>query len=152
VSPESTPDEVDAPTPTPTPARPTGASGDARRRLIRLAVFGVVAAIAGLVVWPKVPRAQEVRLHFGIGASRVVSATARVGHAGAWDREKTWRFDASTGAPSSLVWSFELPNGEADVEVEVSSAVAIAQQTVHVDLEGGETNVELEPTLRSLVR
>ena len=111
-------------------------------------MFGVVAALAGVFVWPKVPRAQEVRLHFGIGASRVVSATARVGHGGAWDREKTWRFD--NGAPSSLVWAFELPNGEADVEVEVSSAQTIAQQKVHVELAGRETNVELEPTLRSL--
>ena len=128
----------------PPPAR----EGDARRRLIRVAVFAVVGAIAGIVVWPNVPRAQEVRLHFGIGASRVVQATARVGHSGAWDREKTWRFDH--GAPSSLVWSFDLPNGEADVEVEVSSAQAIAQQSVHLDLRGGETNVELEPTLRSL--
>lgn len=145
MSPDSPTDELEKPADPP----PKGGQGDTRRRLIRVAVFAVVGAIAGIFVWPNVPREQEVRLHFGIGSSRVVQATARVGHSGAWDREKTWRFDH--GAPSSLVWDFDLPNGEADLEVEVSSAQAIAQQKVHVDLQGGETSVELEPTLRSLV-
>jgi hypothetical protein len=143
VSPETPTEQTDPPA-----VRSAPSSGKGRARLIRVAVFALVAAIAGIFVWPKVPRAQEMRLHLGIGASRVVQATARVGHAGIWDREKTWRFDH--GAPSSLVWSFELPNGEADVEVELSSAQAIAQRTAHVDLRGGETSIELEPTLRSL--
>jgi hypothetical protein len=122
--------------------------------MIRFAVFGIVAAVAGVVVLPKVPREQQIRLHLGIGASNVLRATARVGHRdgqSAWDREKTWTFDH--GAPSSLAWSFDLPNGEADVEVELVSKTTVAQRVARVRFEGtssAEQSIELEPETRGL--
>ena len=119
-----------------------------RRKLIRPALFAVVALIAGIVLLPKVPRAQQVRLHLGVGSSHVVSATARIGRDGAWDRETTWRFDH--GAPPSVDWSFDLTNGPAQVEVELQSATSSGQRSVQLDLHGGESDVELADVTRGL--
>ncbi|GAC1355856.1 MAG: hypothetical protein NVSMB47_09290 [Polyangiales bacterium] len=126
-------------TSTPRPVR-------ARSKLqIRLVVFSILGLLAAVLILPKVPREQRMRLHFGVGSSHVVRATARVGRDGAWDRESTWRFER--GAPASVEWTFALPNGEADVEVELSSATSSAQSHQRVDLRGGETSLELaEPT------
>ena len=131
-----------------TPAVPDERAANARRRLIRMGVIGAVFAIGAAFVLPNAPRSQRVRIHFGGGSSRVVRATARVGRDGVWDRETTWRFES--GAPPSLAWSFELPNGSANVEVEVASAARIASRTVQVELSGGETSVELAPAMSGL--
>jgi len=135
------------------PAEPTHAPGGVtaeplRRKLIRPIVFAVVAGIAAIFLLPKVPRTQQVRLHLGVGASRVVSATARVGRDGAWDRETTWHFDR--GAPASVDWAFDLPNGPANVEVELETARSTDQRTVQLELHGGETKVELSDVTRGL--
>jgi hypothetical protein len=119
-----------------------------RRKLVRPAVFAVVALVAGIVLFPKIPRTQQVRLHLGVGSSHVVAATARIGRDGAWDRETTWRFDH--GAPASVEWSFDLPNGPAEVEVELQSATSSEQRATQIDLRGGESNVELADLTRGL--
>lgn len=111
-------------------------------------MFAVVAGIAALALFPKIPRNQQVRLHLGVGSTRIVAATARVGRDGVWDRETTWRFEH--GAPSSVDWSFELSNGPASVEVEISSPTSTEQRTVQLDLRGGESSVELAETTRGL--
>lgn len=123
--------------------------GRRRRRWLRLAVFGGFLGFAAVLVLPNVPRAQQVRLHLGAGSTKVTRATARVGRDPAgWDRETTWRFDH--GAPPSVSWAFELPNGQAEIEVELASAVAITSTRTKVDLHGDETTVELSATLRGL--
>jgi hypothetical protein len=106
--------------------------------------------VAALVLWPKVPRSQQVRLHLGVGSSHVVAATARIGRDGAWDRETTWRFDH--GAPASVDWSFDMPNGPAQVEVELQSATSSEQRSIQIDLRGGESDVELAELTRGLDR
>jgi hypothetical protein len=118
------------------------------RRFVRPAVFAVVAGVAAVVLLPKVPRSQQVRLHLGVGSSRVVSATARIGRDGTWDRETTWRFDH--GAPASIDWSFDLANGPAQVEVELQSATSTGQRTLRIDLRGGASEVELAEVTRGL--
>lgn len=129
---------------------PTPHATRARRRAIRIAVFGIVAIFAVIFVLPRIPHEQQLRLHFGVGSSRIVRATARVGRGGVWDREKTWNFDR--GAPSSLSWSFELSNGVADVEVELASQTTSQQRAIPIELEGGghEANVELADATRGL--
>ncbi len=124
-----------------------------RRRWTRLAVMGGVFAIGAAMILPEVPREQRVRLHLGAGSSRVVKATARVaqvkGRAGpTWDRETTWQFPS--GAPPSVGWTFELPNGAAEVEVELVSAADSVAKTTRVELGGDEANVELVEALRAL--
>jgi hypothetical protein len=119
-----------------------------RRMLLRAAVFGVVAIGAAVFILPAVPRAQHVRLHLGSGSSQLTKASARVGRAGAWDRVTSWRFDH--GAPPSISWEFELPNGAREIEVELTTASDSVTRKVSVDLEGGETNVELQEAMRGL--
>lgn len=121
-----------------------------RRRWLRLGVFGAILGVAAALVLPAVPRAQHLRLHLGSGSSRVVRATARIAKdvASGWDRETTWRFEH--GAPPSLAWDLELPNGAADVEVELASAASIASHRTKVDLHGNETSVELGEAMRGL--
>ncbi len=124
--------------------------GASRRRWLRFAVFGGFLGIAAAIVVPTVPRDQQLRLHLGPGSSRVTRATARITRdaAGGWDRETTWQF--AHGAPPSLTWKFELPNGSADVEVELASAVAVTSRRARVDLHGEEQSVELSEALRGL--
>lgn len=121
-----------------------------RRRWLRFAVFGAFAGVAAALVVPTVPRAQRLRLHLGAGSSKVVRATARITRdlAAGWDRETTWSF--SNGAPPSVAWSFDLPNGAAEVEVELASAASIASHKAKVDLHGHETSVELSDAMRGL--
>jgi hypothetical protein len=119
-----------------------------RRLLLRALVFGVVAIFAAVFVLPAVPRAQHVRLHLGSGSSRLTRASARVGRAGAWDRVASWRFDH--GAPPSISWELELPNGAREIEVELTSASDSVTKKLSVDLEGGETTVELQEAMRGL--
>lgn len=125
-------------------------SGTARRRWLRLGVFGAFIGIAAALVLPTVPREQHVRLHLGAGSTRIVAATARVARnvAEGWDRETTWRFEH--GAPPSITWSFDLPNGTADVEVELASAATITHQRAKVDLHGDEMTVELAEAVQGL--
>lgn len=129
---------------------PAAETGVARRRWLRLGVFGAFIGIAAALVLPTVPREQRVRLHLGPGSTRVVGATARIARdvASGWDRETTWRFDH--GAPPSVAWSFELPNGTADVEVELASAASITHQRAKIDLHGDEMTVELTDSVRGL--
>jgi hypothetical protein len=124
--------------------------GESRRRWLRLGVFGAILGVAAALVLPAVPRDQSVRLHLGPGSSKVVRATARVTRdmASGWDRETTWRFD--NGAPPSIVWRFELPNGKADVEVELASSGAVSSQHAKVEFKGEETSVELAEAMRGL--
>jgi len=136
-------------------ASPVAAS--TRRKLVRPAVFAVVLLVAALVLWPKVPRAQQLRMHLGVGSSHVVAATARIGRDGTWDRQATWRFDHGApsssgvgGAPPVIDWAFDLPNGPADVEVELQSTTSSDLRAVHVDLRGGESDVELTEMTRGL--
>jgi len=147
---EETPEEVpEEPQAEETPViSPPGPSSKARARLIRIAVFAVVAAVGAWFILPKAPHEQNLRLHLGSGSSRVVRATARVGRGGAWDRETTWTFEH--GAPPAIAWKFELPNGKADVEVELASSASIVGTKTNVQLGGGETNVELSETMRGL--
>jgi hypothetical protein len=128
----------------------TTRDGDARRRWLRLGVFGAFVGIAAALVLPTVPRDQNLRLHLGPGSSKVVRATARVTRdmASGWDRETTWRFDQ--GAPPSIVWRFELPNGKAEVEVELASAAAVSAQRATIELKSEETSVELGEAMRGL--
>lgn len=124
--------------------------GASRRRWLRFAVFGAFLGVAGAIVLPTVPRDQQLRLHLGPGSTRVTRATARITRdlAGGWDRETTWRFDH--GAPPSITWKFELPNGGADVEVELASALAVTSRRARVELSGEEQSVELSEALRGL--
>jgi hypothetical protein len=124
--------------------------GRSRRRWLRFAVFGAFMGVAAALVLPTVPRDQSVRLHLGAGSTRVTRATARITRdvTGGWDRETTWSFDH--GAPPSITWKFELPNGNADVEVELASAVAISSHRAKVDLAGHEATVELTDAMRGL--
>ncbi len=155
---DATPDETqeeqeaqETEEPQDTPVKPAEARTAAvRRRFLRIAIFGMVLIVFGLFVLPKVPRSQQLRLHLGIGASRVVSATARVGHGapGTWDRESTWSFEH--GAPATLPWAFDLPSGSAQLEVELSSATGIRTHHVAIELHGDETRVELEDVTRGL--
>ncbi|GAC1353063.1 MAG: hypothetical protein NVS3B20_11140 [Polyangiales bacterium] len=139
--------------------------------MIRLAVFAIVAAAGAIFVLPKAPHMQHVRFHLGSGSSRIVLATARIGRptsgsagkphgleplsahppldSDRWERETIWHFDH--GAPPSIEWSFELPNGEADLEVELASAAHVVGRNVKIDLaSGGETKVELVDVMGSL--
>lgn len=135
-------DDVAAPAPIETPA------DRRRRRWMRIGLFLAFLATMGLFVMPRVPRSQHVRLHLGPGSSRVVRLTARVSRGGALDRETSFRFER--GAPPALGWDFVLPNGGADVEVELVSASGIAERTVHVELAGEETTVEIADAVRTL--
>jgi hypothetical protein len=135
-----TPETPEAPLETPADRR--------RRRWMRIGLFLAFLATMGLFVMPRVPRSQHVRVHLGPGSSRVVRLTARVSRGGALDRETAFRFER--GAPPALGWDFELPNGGADVEVELVSAAGIAERTVHVDLAGEETTVEIADAVRTL--
>lgn len=119
-----------------------------RRLLLRAAVFGVVAIGAAVFVLPAVPRAQHVRLHLGSGSSQLTRASARVGKPGAWDRVTSWRFEH--GAPPAISWDFELPNGPQEIEVELVTAGDSVTKKLSVDLEGGETTVELQEAMRGL--
>jgi hypothetical protein len=64
----------------------------------------------------------------------------RVSRDGKLDRESELRFDRV--APPVVPIDFELPNGDADVEIELSSADAVGSVKAHVDLEGKETTIE----------
>jgi hypothetical protein len=146
---------ADAPAASPQATDPPAASppgpdkaARARHRLLRVAVFAAVFAIGAYFVLPKAPHGQNVRIHLGSGSSRIVRATARIGRGGNWDRETTWRFDQ--GAPPAIPWRFELPNGEADIEVELASSAQVVARAVHVKLSGDETSVELGDTIRGL--
>lgn len=123
-----------------------------RSRWLKWGVLGGIAGIALALVVPAIPKNQQVRLHLGTGSSKVVQVAARVAHPkfdGTWDRQATFRFER--GAPPSVVWSFELQNGEADIEVELASAVATTlSKRLHVELSGKETNVELGEAMRGL--
>lgn len=124
-----------------------------RRRWTRIGVMGFVFAVGAAMILPEVPREQRVRLHLGAGSSQVVKATARVaqvkGRSGAtWDRETTWQFPS--GAPPSLAWTFELPNGAADVEVELVTKADAVAKTTRVELGGEDANVELVEAMRAL--
>lgn len=143
---------MDAEAVEPEDAEPVATPVPERSRWARFGVIGAIIGIGAALVVPNVPRSQEVRLHLGPGSSRVVRMSARVGsgHAeGGWDRQTTWRFDR--GAPPSVSWSFQLPHGEADVEVELSSALAAtASKRIHLELSGKETVVELAEAMRGL--
>lgn len=132
------------------PDETSPAVANARRRWLRLGVFGAIVGVAAALVLPAVPRDQNVRLHLGTGSSKVVRATARISRdlPSGWDRETTWRFDH--GAPPSIVWRFELPNGNADVEVELASNGATSSQRSKIELKGEETSVELSDAMRGL--
>lgn len=123
-----------------------------RSRWLRFGVIGAIVGIAAAIVVPNIPRSQQVRLHFGPGSSKVVQIAARVASPkfdGTWDREATFRYEK--GAPPSVLWSFELQNGEADIEVELASAMAVTlSKRFHVELAGKETNVELGEAMRGL--
>ncbi|MFI5299170.1 MAG: hypothetical protein ACHREM_13825 [Polyangiales bacterium] len=106
-----------------------------RRRSMQFALVAIVIAVVAIVLLPKVPHAQRVRLHVGIGASNVMSVTARLGPPGAtsdWDREATWRFPS--GAPPSIVWETERTDGPCDVEVELSSATRTETSRTQIEL------------------
>lgn len=108
-----------------------------RRRSMQLALFGIIAGVVAMFVLPTVPRKQRLRLHLGIGSSSIVAVTARIGPVGSttsWDREATWRFP--NGAPPSIEWTFELPDGQDAIEVELSKAqgASPAPQRSTVDL------------------
>lgn len=118
------------------------------QRWVRPALFALVALVAGVFLLPKIPRTQQVRLHLGVGSSHVVAATARIGRDGVWDRQTTWRFDH--GAPPSFEWAFDLPNGPANVEVELSSTSSTESRALQLDLHGEEANVELADATRGL--
>lgn len=126
----------------------------ARRRLLQVVGFAAVAVIGTYFILPAVSHAQRLRLHFGTGSSVLVRATARIGRdrrpnsRDEWERVATWSFDA--GAPASIVWSFELPNGTAELEVELSSASAFSQQAMKIELEGGDRDVELAEAMRGV--
>jgi hypothetical protein len=120
-----------------------------RRRLwLRIGTFVAFIGVAGAFVLPRVPRSQHVRVHLGTGSSRLVRVTARISREGALDRESTFRFDH--GAPPSLEWEFELPNGGADVEVELASATGLGEQRTHVELDGKELTVEAREAMGKL--
>jgi hypothetical protein len=119
-----------------------------RRRWMRVGVFLTFAAVCAYFVLPRVPRSQHVRIHLGVGSSRIVRVVARVSRDGKLDRETTLSY--ARGAPPTIEWEFELPNGEADVEVEVSSATGIETQQAHVDLETAEVTVEAAPAMQRL--
>jgi hypothetical protein len=125
--------------------------------LLRFGLVGAAIGIAAAIVVPNIPRSQQVRLHLGPGSSRVVHVAARIaaGKAeanrpeGTWDRQASFRFEH--GAPPSVMWNFELPNGEADLEVELASSMAVSlSKRFHVELTGKETNVELGEAMRGL--
>jgi hypothetical protein len=123
------------------PAAARSASAEARRRRwLRIGVFVAFLGVAGIFVLPRVPHDQRVRVHLGPGSSRVVRVTARVSRDGVLDRETTFRFDH--GAPPAFEWEFELPNGKADVELELATASGLAEQKSSVELRGEETTVE----------
>jgi hypothetical protein len=132
------------------PTERDDAPSRARRRWLRVGVFGAFVGVAAALVVPKVPRAQEVRLHLGPGSTRVVQATARITHepGSSWDRETRWRF--TNGAPPSVQWAFELPNGDSEIEVELASSTSNVTRRVRLHLGGGETNVELAEAMRGL--
>ncbi|MBI2388977.1 MAG: hypothetical protein HYV09_05100 [Deltaproteobacteria bacterium] len=122
-----------------------------RRKWLRLGVFGAIVGVAAALILPTIPRGQNLRLHLGSGSSRVIRVDARVGRDGGtpgWERETTWRFDR--GAPPSVNWTFELPNGAADVEVELATPTRTVSKRVHVDLNAAETTLELQDTTRAL--
>jgi hypothetical protein len=144
-------DERAEPTEAPeeTPAAPVETPADRRRRRwMRVGLFLAFLATMGLFVMPRVPKSQHVRVHLGPGSSRVVRMTARVSREGALDRETSFRFER--GAPPALGWDFVLPNGGADVEVELVSASGISERKVHVELAGEETTVEIADAVRTL--
>lgn len=126
----------------------TDAQAKRRRLWLRIGTFLAFIGVAGAFVLPRVPRAQHVRVHLGTGSSRVVRLTARVSRDGALDRETTFRFDR--GAPPSLEWEFELPNGGADVELELASATGLGEQRTHVELDGKELTVEARDAMGKL--
>jgi hypothetical protein len=134
--------------PSEAPEAPEAPSSKSRRMMLRIAVFATVAAIAAVFVYPAAPREQHLRLHLGSGSSLLVGASARIGRGGAWDRATTWHFDA--GAPPSIAWDFELPNGGADVEIELSTKSDSVTKKVHVELSGGDTTVELADAMKGL--
>ncbi len=119
-----------------------------RRRWMRIGLFLAFLATMGLFVMPRVPRTQHLRVHLGPGSSRVLRVTARISRDGALDRETTFRFER--GAPPALAWDFELPNGGAEVEVELVGATGVADRKAHVELAGEETTVEIADAVRSL--
>jgi hypothetical protein len=113
-----------------------------RRRSMQLVVFAILAAVVAIVLLPKLPHPQRVRLHVGVGASNVTSMTARIGAADSnggakteWDREATWRFPA--GAPPSIVWETEHVDGPCDLEVELSSPTRTETTRAQIDLKSG---------------
>ena len=119
-----------------------------RRRWMRVGLFVTFLATMGLFVMPRVPRSQHVRVHLGPGSSRVTRITARVSRGGAVDRETSFRFER--GAPPALAWDFELPNGGAEVEVELVSVTGLAERKVAVELAGEEVTVEIAEAVRTL--
>ncbi len=138
----------EASTDEPSRAARTPAEQARRRRWLKLGLFVGSLAFMGLFVLPRVPRSQHVRVHLGPGSSRVVQLTARVSRGGALDRESSFRF--ARGAPPSLAWDFELPNGEAELEIELASSTGISERKVWLDLRGEEANVEVGEALRAL--
>lgn len=133
----------DAPAPTATEAQQAR-----RRRWLRIGTFVAFLGVASAFVLPRVPRAQHVRVHLGSGSSRVVRVTARVSRDGSLDRETSFRFDR--GAPPAFEWDFELPNGAADVEIELITLAGVAEQKTRVELDGKETTVEAKDAMGRL--
>lgn len=119
-----------------------------RRKWLRLGVFGAIVGVAAALILPTIPREQRLRLHLGSGSSRVVRIDARVGRDGGWERVSTWRFER--GAPPSVNWTFDLPNGTADVEVDLMTATSTSSQRGRVELNAQETSVELAEAMRAL--
>lgn len=137
-------------------ARTPATTEAARRRGIGFVVIALIAAVAAILILPKIPRAQTLRLHLGAGSSRIAHATFRLsragddtgGREGAWERVVTYRWER--GAPPSVAWTFDLPNGPAALEVELETAADRTVGTIPIELEGQEMRVELEGVMRGL--
>ena len=113
--------------------------------------FGAVAAGAALFLWPAMPRAQRVRMHLGVGSTRVISVRARLAdplRTTGWDRESMFQFPS--GAPPSFDWTFDQENGKVRVEVELHTVNSTADGKWEILLAGGETVLELSDMMRGL--
>ena len=124
------------------------------RRFAPLALL-IPAVAAAATLKPHWPKDQSVRYELGAAASRVEELDARWAPAQAGRtstaatiddsdlaREVTFRY-APGRAPSAIVHSPRLPDGDYDVEVELHAAGRVAQVRRKVTLEGGTTTLDL---------
>jgi hypothetical protein len=124
------------------------------RRFAPLALL-VPAVAAAATLKPHWPQDQSVRYELGAAAFRVEELDVRWAPAQAGRtstaatiddsdlaREVTFRYPPGR-APSTIVHSPRLPDGDYDVEVELHAAGHVAQVRRKVTLEGGTTTLDL---------